>query len=223
MSSLNIRKVVVTSGPTREFFDPIRYLSNPSTGKMGYFIAKAAFDMDYKVVFISGPVLPPYNFVKGAKNVSVVSTQDMQNAVLKEVGSDSVLIMAAAPADFKPERRSPQKLKKKETKTLRLYPNKDILEEVNKMSREKRLENLTLIGFAAETHNLKEYSLKKLESKNLDIIFLNDLSKENSGFQVDTNQLRVFRKDGTNEKWPLSSKKDLGRKIMAEIKRWLNR
>ena len=223
MAPSRIQKVIVTSGPTREFFDPIRYLSNPSTGKMGYFIAKAALELGYEVVLISGPVLPPYDSVEGAKNISVTSTQDMLNAVLKEIRSNSILVMAAAPADFKSEKVSMQKLKKGVTKILRLYPNKDILEEVNLRSKKRKFENLTLVGFAAETHNLKEYALKKLKSKNLDMIFLNDLSKKNSGFQVDTNELTVFRRDGTNERWPLSSKKNLGEKIMAEIGSQLNK
>ena len=222
MNSSSIRKVVVTSGPTREFFDPIRYFSNPSTGKMGYFIARSAVKLGYKVSFISGPVLPPYNSVEEAKNISVVSTQDMLEAVLKEIRSNSILIMAAAPADFKPEKIFHKKLKKQKTKTLRLIRNKDILREAYRSAQKRKFKKLTLVGFAAETHKGKENARKKLSSKNLDIIFLNDLSKKHSGFGVDTNRIRVFRKDGSSQKWPLLSKKDLGGKIMAEIELWFN-
>ena len=223
MSPAPIHRVVVTSGPTREFFDPIRYFSNPSTGKMGYFIACSAVKLGYKVSFISGPVLPPYDQVEKAKNISVVSTQDMLEAVLKEIGSNSILIMAAAPADFKPEKIFRKKLKKQRTKTLKLLRNKDILKEAWQTAQKKKFKGLILVGFAGETHKAKENARKKLRSKNLDIIFLNDLSKKHSGFGVDTNQLRVFRKDGTSQKWPLLSKKHLGEKIMTEIGAWVDR
>ena len=214
--SLNI---IVTSSSTREFFDPIRYLSNPATGKMGYYIARAAINHGHKVTFISGPANPEYSNVDEAKNISIISTDDMMKAVLKELKDGFVLIMAAAPADFKPETTVNKKIKKTETSSLTLVPNPDILLTVAEYAIKKKWKKLFVVGFAAETHDIENYALKKLKDKNLDIIFLNDLTKRDSGFGKDTNQLTVFRKNGERSKWKTDSKEKLGYKIICEIEK----
>ncbi len=211
----------MTSGPTREFLDPIRYLSNPSTGQMGYAIAEAALLKGYKVSFISGPVSRTYSHIKGAKNTQIISTRDMLLAVMKEIESECALIMAAAPADFRPEKSFHKKVKKKEMHGISLVNNPDILKKVGSIIKKKSIENFFLIGFAAETHEGEEYALQKLREKNLDIIFLNDLSQKNSGFGVNTNCLTVFRKDLIQKKWDVMSKKHLGHKIIQEIENYL--
>lgn len=213
--------LIVTSGPTREFFDPIRYLSNPSTGKMGYFIALAGVNRGYPVSYICGPGDPEYRQVPGAHNIPVVSTEDMLHAVRGQMKKRAVLVMAAAPADYRPVRRSPIKLKKTESPNLQLTPNPDILQTVGDEARARQLD-MVMVGFAAETHNAEQYARDKLEHKKLDIIFLNDLSRADSGFAVDTNQLTVFRRDGSMEHWKTEGKERLGHKIIDEIDHYLN-
>ena len=218
---INLKKIIVTSGPTREFLDPIRYLSNPSTGQMGFSIAKAGLSKGYKVSFISGPVSSAYSQIKKAKNAQIISTRDMLQAVVQEIEPECALIMAAAPADFRPEKSFSKKIKKKETHGISLVNNPDILKEVGSIIKQKSIKNFFLIGFAAETHEGEEYALQKLREKNLDIIFLNDLSQKNSGFGVNTNCLTVFRKDLVQKQWDVMSKKRLGHKIIQEIENYI--
>ena len=187
---------------------------------MGHAIAQAGVKKKYQVSFISGPVPVSYSQVEGAKNILVTSTRDMLNAVLDELESQCALVMAAAPADFRPKQSFDKKLKKKETKNISLVLNPDILEEVNRVLSEQKIEPFFLIGFAAETHEVEDHALKKLKEKNLDIIFLNDLSRKNSGFGVSTNQLTVFRKDLVKSVWETDSKKNLGHKIIKEIENY---
>jgi len=221
MSKFTVKKVpfkfIVTSGPTREFVDPIRFLSNPSTGKMGFCIAKAAVNLGYEVTYISGTVAAIFRDVKGARNISVVSTRDMLDAVLSEVESSSALIMAAAPADYRPEIQYDKKIKKTEAPSIKLIPNPDILKTVDLKRTELSLDKFFLVGFAAETHNVIEYAQGKLKSKNLDMIFLNDLTRQDSGFGVATNQLYHFKKSGDYEKWESDSKEKLGYRIIEEV------
>ncbi len=211
--------IIVTSGPTREYFDPIRFLSNPSTGKMGYYIAKAAIQNSHKVVFISGTVSPEHARVQGAKNISVISTQDMLNAVLSKIREKCVLLMSAAPADFKPAKMSKKKLKKVKENSLSLVRNPDILLTVHSELKKRKIKQIYLAGFAAETHKGRSFALKKLKDKHLDIIFLNDLSRKDSGFGKDTSMLTLFRKDGSWEKWKTETKEKLGHKIIQEIEK----
>jgi len=217
----NTTKIIVTSGPTREFIDSIRFLSNPSTGRMGYHIARAAINIGYEVSYIHGPVPARYKDLHDAKNTPVISTIDMLNAVTDELQDNSILIMTAAPADYRPEVKFEHKLKKKDNPEIRLIQNPDILLSVQEHIKDAGLKNITLIGFAAEMQNAYEYAFNKLIKKKLDLIFLNDLSKEKSGFGVDTNELTVIRKDKTHTKWPLETKEKLGYQIVEEIERWL--
>lgn len=208
------RKIVVTSGPTREHFDPIRFLSNPSTGRMGHSIAAAAVAQGgFLVVFISGPVNPDFAEVQGAKNIAVTSTEDMLAAVSANLGAGDILIMAAAPADYRPAVRSPVKIKKTENPQISLVPNPDILKQM--ALRNKSLTpRAILVGFAAETHDTEKYALGKLKDKELDMIFLNDVSKQGAGFASATNEFTVFFKDGNRLELANASKEQLGQKIV---------
>ena len=210
-------RVIVTSGPTREFFDPIRFLSNPSTGKMGFAIASAAVENGYEVSYIAGPIAQRYQSVEGALNIKITSTQDMLQAVKEQLTSQSVLIMAAAPADYRPEFFSDKKIKKRDSSKLKLVPNPDILKSMAAQRAEKQLANCFLVGFAAETDDGPAYAQQKLVEKNLDLIFLNDLRNEQAGFGVNTNLLTVFRADGSSTQWDLQSKEVLGLKIINEV------
>ncbi|MCB1199893.1 MAG: phosphopantothenoylcysteine decarboxylase, partial [Leptospiraceae bacterium] len=155
----------------------------------------------------------------GANNIDVISTDDMLAGVLSQLRENCTLIMAAAPADYKPLKKSEVKIKKTESPSLDLVPNPDILKTVGKHAKDKNIP-VTLIGFAAETHSVEEYAKKKLKEKDLDMIFLNDLSRSDSGFGVDTNHLTVFRRDGTREEWPLAGKERLGYMIIHEIEKY---
>ncbi len=214
--------LVVTSGPTREFIDPIRFLSNPSTGRMGYYIARAGANKGYRVTYISGPVNVQYRTVKGVKkNISVVSTQDMLDAVLDNLKENTILIMAAAPADYRPVIRYDQKIKKKDVPAIELIPNPDILKTSHEKIQSEKLKGVYLIGFAAETNDTESYAKEKLVKKSLEMIFLNDVTAKNAGFGTDTNQLTVFRKDGTSQVWKTEPKERLGHKIIEEIESWI--
>lgn len=208
------RRLVVTSGPTREFFDPIRFLSNPSTGRMGHSIAAAAVRRDlFDVVFISGPVMPDFATVEGAHNVSVISTNDMLAAVADALQPGGILVMAAAPADYRPAVKSPVKIKKTENPQISLVPNPDILKEMARRNNEISPRAL-LIGFAAETHETEKYALGKLRDKQLDMIFLNDVSRQGAGFASATNEFTVFYRDGRRLELANAVKEELGEKII---------
>ncbi|MCX7633930.1 MAG: phosphopantothenoylcysteine decarboxylase [Turneriella sp.] len=208
-----MRHFVVTSGPTREFLDPIRYISNPSTGRMGHAIAMAAVRRHYQVTYIAGPGNPEYSNVAGAKNIAVTSTEDMLAAVLESLTPGCVLVMAAAPADYRPKMRSPIKIKKRESPQLQLVANPDILQEAARRNAQFSPRAI-LVGFAAETHDTERYALAKLREKDLDMIFLNDVSKPGMGFGAATNALTMFSKDGRRRELPLASKEELGEKIL---------
>jgi len=212
-------KIVVTSGPTREFIDTIRFLSNPSTGRMGYYIAKAGVNLGFNVTYIHGPVPARFSNVDDAENISVISTVDMLNEVINRIEPFTILIMAAAPADYRPEKKFDHKLKKKENPEIKFIPNPDILQTVHELIEKNKTPDVLLIGFAAEIQNALEYATSKLERKHLDMIFLNDLSKSDSGFGVDTNELTVIHKDKSYEKWSTESKEKLGYRIINEIEK----
>ena len=214
-------RFIITSGPTREYFDPIRFLSNPSTGRMGHSIAQAAIAHGHEVIYISGPVAEEFSRVQGATNISIVSTLDLLAAVEKSIAPGSILIMAAAPADYRPEIKSPIKLKKTESPQLRLVPNPDILKcmaEKNKSMHPPAV----LIGFAAETHDTERYAREKLVSKSLDMIFLNDVSKSGVGFASTSNEITLFFKNGDRMDLPMEKKETLGEKIIVEISRMIH-
>jgi len=204
-------KFIVTAGPTREFLDPFRFISNPSSGKMGFALARAARDRGAEVVLISGPVsLPP---VSGVEFIPVVSAREMRLAVRSRLPGTGVVIMAAAVSDYRPVRYSPRKLKKGSGgQTLSLVRNPDILEELGKSKGE-----LFLAGFSAETENIIDNAAKKLKSKQLDLIVANDISAPGSGFVSETNRAVVIDRDGLVEEWPLLSKDELAERIVERI------
>ncbi len=204
-------KFIVTAGPTREFLDPFRFISNPSSGKMGFALARAARDRGAEVVLISGPVsLPP---VSGVEYIPVISAREMRSAVRSRLPGTGAVIMAAAVSDYRPARYSPRKLKKGPAgQTLSLVRNPDILEELGKSKGE-----LFLAGFSAETENIIDNAAKKLKSKRLDLIVANDISAPGSGFVSETNRAVVIDRDGSVEEWPLLSKDELAERIVERI------
>lgn len=207
---MNIQKIVISSGPTREWIDPVRFISNASSGKMGFCIAESALDWSDNIVYIRGLTQPEYSNPKGARVISVETTSEMQQAILTEMASNTVLIMAAAPADFRPLLSSEAKIKKEdgtEIISLELTKNPDILVSVSAKVTAEKYANTRLVGFSAETHKLEEHAIGKLQRKNLDYIVGNYVSKEDTGFGDRDTSVTVFGKDGSKkESVPLQSK-----------------
>lgn len=205
---LSGRTVLVTAGPTREAIDPVRFISNHSTGKMGYAIARGASLRGARVILVSGPVsIEPPLF---AELVPVVSAEDMYNAVMKHKDEADIIIKSAAVADYTPVTISNEKIKKQDgDMSIELKRTKDILKELG----QSRCENQFICGFAMETENLIENAVKKLESKNVDMIVANSLKTEGAGFGTDTNAVTLITKDGKTE-LPLMSKIDVAMKIL---------
>lgn len=205
---LSGKTVLVTAGPTREAIDPVRFISNHSTGKMGYAIARAASLRGARVILVSGPVsLEPPLF---AELVPVVSAEDMYNAVMKYKDEADIIIKSAAVADYTPVTASSEKIKKQDgDMRIELRRTKDILKELG----QSRRENQFICGFAMETENLIENAVKKLESKNVDMIVANSLKTEGAGFGTDTNKVTLITKNG-NIELPLMSKDEVALKIL---------
>lgn len=205
------KKVLVTAGPTVEAIDPVRYISNHSTGKMGYAIAKTAMERGADVTLISGPVnLPAPLFVK---MVPVQSAEDMFRAVAAVSDGQDIIIKAAAVADYTPETVAEEKMKKADgSSSIALKRTRDILQYLGEHKRPSQI----LCGFSMETENLIENSKKKLQKKNLDIIAANSLKVAGAGFGVDTNVITLIKRDGIRE-LPLMSKEEAAAAILDEI------
>lgn len=205
---LSGKTVLVTAGPTREAVDPVRFISNHSTGKMGYAIARCASLRGARVILVTGPVsIEPPLF---AELVPVVSAEDMYNAVMKYKDEADIIIKSAAVADYTPVTISSEKIKKQDgDMRIELKRTRDILKELG----QSRRENQFICGFAMETENLIENAVKKLESKNVDMIVANSLKTEGAGFGTDTNAVTLITKDGKTE-LPLMSKIDVAMKIL---------
>jgi phosphopantothenoylcysteine decarboxylase/phosphopantothenate--cysteine ligase len=200
-------KLVVTAGPSREPLDPVRYISNRSSGKMGYALARAAARRGAEVVLVSGPtaLTPP----AGVKLTPVNTAAEMRQAILDEYAACTAVIMAAAVADYHPVKVSADKIKRGTGPLdVRLVPNQDILKELG-----QRKDGKLLIGFAAETRNLDVNAEKKLREKNLDMIVANDVTKEGSGFDGDTNIATIFDCRGATRALPLMTKDELADKV----------
>jgi phosphopantothenoylcysteine decarboxylase/phosphopantothenate--cysteine ligase len=198
-------KFVVTAGPTREPIDPVRYLSNRSSGKMGYAIAEAALESGHDVLLISGPV--NLNPPPGAKVISILTSDEMHDAVRDHLLDCDVLVMCAAVADYKPANVSAQKIKKRQAPlSLELIPTRDILASVAKPDRQ-----FLLVGFAAETNNLKEYAQKKLREKNCDLIVANNVL---TGIDSDENEVTIFSRTGEQHKISRAPKKSIARELV---------
>lgn len=188
------KRVLVSAGPTQEKIDPVRYITNRSSGKMGYAVAEAAAARGARVTLVSGPVSLPVP--EGVERVSVVSSADMFEAVHAAFGACDGLVMAAAPADFTPAMAAEQKIKKngREGMMLELSATRDILKSIG-----ERKGNQRVMGFAAETEHLAENAAKKLSAKNLDMIAANDVTAAGAGFAVDTNAVTLYKRDGSAE------------------------
>ena len=204
------KKVVVTAGPTVEKIDPVRFITNHSTGKMGYAIATNAMERGAMVTLISGPVnIEPPMFVNA---VNVTSAKDMYDAVMENLSDCDILIKAAAVADYTPAAVSNEKMKKKDNDmSIELMRTKDILKDVGNAKRD----NQVVCGFSMETCNMLENSKKKLVSKKCDMIVANNLKDEGAGFGVDTNKVTIIMEDGVKE-LELMTKSQVGDRILDE-------
>ena len=209
--NLKGKTVVVTAGPTREKIDPVRFISNHSTGKMGYALAVEAKKQGAHVVLVSGPVELPAP--AGLDVVKVESAEEMYNEVLKYYDSADVVIKTAAVADYRPKITYDHKVKKQAgDSSIELERTKDILLELG-----KRKKNQVLVGFAAETENIEEYARKKLTAKNADMIVANNVKAEGAGFGTDTNIVTLFKRSGSVLDLPLMSKSEVAKRIIGEI------
>jgi phosphopantothenoylcysteine decarboxylase/phosphopantothenate--cysteine ligase len=206
-------RFLITSGGTREEIDPVRFISNYSSGKMGFALAEAARDRGSEVTLIVGAasVAPPEN----VKIIHAASAQAMNDAVLSELPNATVYVSAAAVADYRPKNRADNKIKKKDDALiLELEKTPDILAEVSR----QRHENLLVIGFAAETTNVLEHARQKLQKKNLDAIVANDVSRQDSGFGSDTNLITILTQNAEKPiEFPLMTKKEAAHKILDEV------
>jgi phosphopantothenoylcysteine decarboxylase / phosphopantothenate---cysteine ligase len=201
-------RFLVTAGPTREPIDPVRYLSNRSSGKMGYAIAEAAIDAGHDVTLISGPVeiAPPAR----ARLISITTSDEMFEAVHRHARDCDVLVMCAAVADYKPARISRQKIKKdRGGLDLELIPTRDVL-----MSLPERDRSFVVIGFAAETENLEENAQNKLRQKNCDAVVANPIGDANSGMESDENEVTIFFRDGQTQRISRAPKKIIARELV---------
>jgi len=204
-------RFVVTAGPTREAIDPVRFLSNRSSGKMGYAIAQAALAAGHRATLISGPVnlAPP----AAAKFISITTADELYAAVHRAVRDCDVLVMCAAVADYKPATCAPRKMKKRKTSfTLKLIPTRDILVSLARNNR-----TYLVVGFAAETHDLARHARKKLVTKHCDAIVANDVSSNEGGMESEENAVTIFFRDGATKTISLASKKIIARKIVKII------
>jgi len=210
-NDFNGKKILISAGPTQEAIDPVRYISNPSSGKMGYAIARAAEHRGAEVTLVSGPsnLADPLN----VKVIRVVSASEMAEAVFDNIDDSDVIIKTAAVSDYRPKEVAEHKIKKnKDEMVISLEKNTDILKEIG-----KRKENRILIGFAAETQDLNENAQKKLDAKNLDIIVGNIVGDPSSGFGTDTNKVTFFHKDGKKEPLPEMEKDEVAQVLLDRI------
>ena len=209
--TLEGRRILITAGPTIEEIDPVRYLSNCSSGKMGYEIAEEAVKMGADVRLISGPTSLPCP--KGVERINVKSAKDMYQAVHQEFDWSEVVIKVAAVADYRPVQASSHKLKKdKDSLTIELERNPDILKSLG-----EKKGNKILIGFAAESNNLIDYASKKLKDKNLDFIVANNIMEEGAGFGGDTNLVTIIKSDGSIKSYEKMTKKEVARIVLGTV------
>ena len=216
------RRVVVSTGPTREALDPVRFISNRSTGKQGLAVAQAALDAGANVCLIHGPISEPIPF--GVEAVPVQTTQEMADAVLEAIKETDALFMVAAVADFRPGVQSEQKIKKTDEQwglAIGLEKTLDILSAV-KEQREKTGYPRVALGFAAETHNAFEYGRDKLLRKGLNFIAVNDVLDQGAGFEVDTNKVLLLSSAGVVEEIPLQSKTAVAERLVHYVAKTLN-
>lgn len=207
------KKILITAGPTYENLDPVRFIGNYSSGKMGFELAKAAESLGAEVTLISGPTNEKLPQASNINQVNVISAQQMFDAVFKYYSNVDVAIMAAAVADYRPKNYSSHKIKKEEnTLVVELVKNPDILKT---MGKEKQ--NQCLVGFALETNNEEENAVKKLKNKNLDLIVLNSLQDKGAGFKTNTNKITIIDKEEKFHQYPLNTKQEVAKEILGFI------
>ena len=212
------QKIMITAGPTVESIDPVRYLSNRSTGKMGYAIAKQAANRGAEVTLVSGPtnIAPPSNI---KKLIKIESAKDMYSAIIENFDDNQVIIKSAAVADYKPKTYSDKKIKKNDDDlVIKLDRNKDIAYELGKIKKDK-----ILVGFAAETNDIIENAKGKIQKKNFDFIVANDLTEEGAGFGTDTNIVKIIDKEGNINKYPQMKKDEVANVILDKVKSLLKK
>lgn len=205
------KKILITAGPTKEKIDPVRFITNRSTGKMGYAIAEVAAQMGADVTLVSGPVS-----LDAPNNVNIIhveSARDMYEAVMNQYEDQDIVIKTAAVADYRPKIVHDHKMKKKSGDlSIELERTNDILMELGQTKK-----NQILVGFAAETDNVEQYAKAKLEKKRADMIVANNVASVGAGFASETNQVSIYKKDGTVTDVPMMSKHDVAKKILGEI------
>lgn len=204
------RRVVVSAGPTQEPVDPVRFVGNRSTGKMGLAIAEAARDRGAEVTLVAGPVSLPEQ--PGITRIDVTTVAEMLSALETATSTSDAIVMAAAPADFRPASAAGQKIKKEgddQALEIQLVKNPDIIGTLPGGG--------VRVGFAAETHDLERYAVEKLAAKRLDMIVANDVTAAGSGFGTETNQVTIFHADGDVEAFPLMSKYEVGHAILDRV------
>jgi phosphopantothenoylcysteine decarboxylase/phosphopantothenate--cysteine ligase len=206
-------RFLITAGPTREPIDPVRYLSNRSSGKMGYAIAEAAIEAGHEVVLISGPVA--ISRPHGAAVISISTSDQMFDAVQQHTGNCDVLVMCAAVADYKPVAVFTKKIKKRDTKlALELIPTRDVLSSLPKNRK------YFVVGFAAETENIETNAQKKLLNKNCDVIVANDAR---IGMESDENEVEIYFRGGEKKKISRASKKIVARELVKIFEKYLKK
>jgi phosphopantothenoylcysteine decarboxylase/phosphopantothenate--cysteine ligase len=205
-------QVLVTAGPTIEYIDPVRILTNRSTGKMGYALARAARRRGAEVTLVSGPTY--LDQPRGITTIYVDTAEEMRKAVIANFNGKDVVIKAAAVSDYRPSNKAPHKEKKKKgTISMEMEPTPDILAELGKDKGDT-----VLVGFAAETTEHVARALEKIQKKNLDLIVLNDVSRSDRGFAADSNEVRILDRHGNEQEIPLMSKEEVADKILDRIK-----
>jgi phosphopantothenoylcysteine decarboxylase / phosphopantothenate---cysteine ligase len=205
------KTILITAGPTKEIIDPVRFLTNRSSGKMGFALAEEAVEMGAQVILVSSVDTLPVP--KGVQYIKIVSAEDMYEAVMSNYQKAAIVIKSAAVADYRPKDMLKHKLKKKEGNlTIEFERTKDILQELG-----KKQDKPFLVGFAAETEHMDEYAWSKLERKNADMIVANDVSQEGAGFEGDTNIVTIYKRNHSKRELPLLSKNNTAKEILLEI------
>lgn len=208
------KRIVISAGPTYESIDPVRFIGNYSSGKMGFALANECKQRGAEVTVVAGPVDKNLTLIDGIKRIDVISAHEMLSAMENEFDESDVAVMAAAVADYRPVEVAESKIKRenRDEITLRLVKNPDIAAALG-----QRKENRKLIGFALETDHEFENALSKMQRKNLDMIVLNSLRDKGAGMMTDTNKITIFTSDGTDRTFPLKSKKDVAADIADAI------
>ena len=214
---LDGKDIIITAGPTYEAIDPVRFIGNHSSGKMGFAIAKRAAELGAKVTLITGPTVEVEG--NGIKRIDVVSADEMYKATVGVFKDADVAILSAAVADFKPEFIASEKIKKDSVKEdLKLIPTKDILAKLGELKTKGQL----LVGFALETENEEDNAKRKIDRKNLDFIVLNSLRDKGAGFGVETNKVKIIDKENKIDSYSLKSKDEVAKDILDKVISMLN-